>query len=79
MQNRTSFENQRNCTLIKHFIKELIRKIGPGFSGNPSKSRNPKIPKKLYGNLLKSQEINENQRKCKNHIRNPYRETPSKY
>ena len=35
MKNRKSFENPENCILIKHFIKELIRKIGPAFSGNP--------------------------------------------
>ena len=39
MKNKKSFENQENCTLIKHFIKELIRKIGAAFSGNPRKSK----------------------------------------
>ena len=39
MKNMKSIENQENCTLIKHFIKELIRKIGPAFFGNPRKSR----------------------------------------
>ena len=34
MKNRKSFENQENCTLIKHFIKELIGKIASRFSGN---------------------------------------------
>ena len=38
MKNRKSFEKQKNCTLTKHFIKEL-RKIGFAFSGNPRKSR----------------------------------------
>ena len=51
MKNKKSFENPENCTLIKHFIKALIRKIGPAFSGNPRKSGNPKIPQKFYGNL----------------------------
>ena len=39
MKHRTSFENHKNCTLIKHFIQELIRKIGPAFFGNPRKSK----------------------------------------
>ena len=39
MENRKSFENQKTCALIKHFIKELIGKIGPVFSGNLRKCR----------------------------------------
>ena len=38
MKNRKSFENQENGTLIKRFIKELMRKNGPAFSGNLGKS-----------------------------------------
>ena len=39
MKNKKSFEDHENCILIKDFIKELIRKIGSAFSGNPRKSR----------------------------------------
>ena len=39
MKNRKSFENQENGTLIKRFIKELMRKNGPAFSGNLRKSK----------------------------------------
>ena len=39
MKNRKSFDNPENCILIKDFIKELIKKIGPGFFGNHWKSR----------------------------------------
>ena len=42
MKNRKSFENQEHCILMKDFIKELIRKIGPGSSGNLWKSRKSK-------------------------------------
>ena len=40
MKNKKSLENQENCTLIKHFIKELIRTISPAFSGNLTGSAN---------------------------------------
>ena len=58
MKNRKSLENQENCTLIKHFIKELIRKIGPAFSGNPRKSRKSYDSSEI---LWKSMKITENQ------------------
>ena len=35
MKNRKGFENPEKCTLIKHFIKELIRTHGSAFCGNP--------------------------------------------
>ena len=59
MKNMKSFENRKKCTLIKHFIKELILKIGPAFFGNPWKSRK-------LGFLRNSMEIYENQRTLMN-------------
>ena len=50
MKNTKSFENKENYTLISYFIKELIRKIGPAFSGNFENLGNPRIRKKFYGN-----------------------------
>ena len=38
MENGKSYENQENEPLIKHFIKELMRKIGRPFSENLRKS-----------------------------------------
>ena len=38
MKNMKSFENPENGILIKCFIKELMRKNGPAFSGNLRKS-----------------------------------------
>ena len=52
-----TFENQENCTLIKHFIKELIRKMGLGFSGNLWKSRKSEDS---WDILWKSRKIKEN-------------------
>ena len=57
MKNRKSLENPENCTPIKHFIKESIRKISPGFSGNPRKSE------EILIFLRNPMEIYENQRK----------------
>ena len=39
MKNRKSFENKENGILIKRFIKELMLKTGPAFSGNLRKSK----------------------------------------
>ena len=39
IKNKKSLENQENWILMKDIIKELIKKIGPGFSGNRRKSR----------------------------------------
>ena len=57
MKNKKSFENPENWTLIKHFIKELIRKIDPAFSGNPWKSRKSWDSGEI---LWKSMKIKEN-------------------
>ena len=44
-------------TLIKHFIKELMRKIGRPFLEICENIRNPKILKEFYGNLKKLMKI----------------------
>ena len=51
MENRKSQENQKNQPLIKHFIKELMRKIGRPFLEICENLGNPRIPKEFYGNL----------------------------
>ena len=71
IKNRKSFENQENWILIKHFIKELIRKIGPAFLEIQENLGNLRIPMKFYGNLWKSQEINENPMKNRKSFENP--------
>ena len=42
---------KKNQPLIKHFIKELMRKIGRPFLEICENLGNRRIPKNLYGNL----------------------------
>ena len=57
MNNKKLFENRENCILIKYFIKELIMKIGPAFSGNHRKSIKSQDSSEI---LWKSMKIKEN-------------------
>ena len=64
MENRKSQENQKNQPLIKHFIQELMRKIGRPFLEICENLGNLRIAREFSGDHQKSNEANPMSSDC---------------